>query len=169
MLFSGNKKRIEELNNSVEQLTKKVAELSKQNTTSQAILSSMIEGVIAVDKETRITSVNQSIEGIFDVKRNEIEGRIFLEAIRNNDISGVINDVLKNKKFISTELSLVWPMQKIFQVNATPLFEKGNISGCLLVIHDITEMRRLETVRRDFVANVSHELKTPLTSIMGFV
>ena len=169
MLFSGNKKRVEELEDSIELLTKKVAELTKQNSTTQAILSSMIEGVIAVDKETKITSVNQSIESIFDVKRDEIEGRIFLEAIRNNDISNIISDVLKNKKFISTELSLVWPMQKVFQVNVTPLFEKNDISGCLLVIHDITEMRKLETVRRDFVANVSHELKTPLTSIMGFM
>ena len=168
MLFSA-KKRVEELENSIEQLTKEIAELNKQNTTAQAILASMVEGVIAVDKETRITSVNQGIEGIFGVKRADINGKIFLEAIRNNDISNLINEVLKDKKFISAELTLVWPVQKIFQVNATPLFENGNISGCLLVIHDITEMRRLETVRRDFVANVSHELKTPLTSIMGFV
>ena len=169
MLFSGNKKRIEELESLLEQLAKENSELNKQNATAQAILFSMIEGVIAVDKDTKITSVNHGIEGIFEVKRAQIEGRLFLEAIRNNDISDIINEVLKNKKFISTELNLVWPMQKTFQVNATPLFEKENISGCLLVIHDITEMRKLETVRRDFVANVSHELKTPLTSIMGFV
>jgi two-component system phosphate regulon sensor histidine kinase PhoR len=63
----------------------------------------------------------------------------------------------------------MWPVQKIFQINASPIFKKEEVSGCLLVIHDITEIRKLETMRRDFVANVSHELKTPLTSIKGFV
>jgi two-component system phosphate regulon sensor histidine kinase PhoR len=63
----------------------------------------------------------------------------------------------------------MWPVQKIFQINASPVFEKGIVSGCLLVIHDMTEIRKLETMRRDFVANVSHELKTPLTSVKGFL
>jgi two-component system phosphate regulon sensor histidine kinase PhoR len=60
-------------------------------------------------------------------------------------------------------------VQKVFQVNASPIFEKEAVSGCLMVIHDITEIRKLERIRSDFVANVSHELKTPLTSIKGFV
>jgi two-component system phosphate regulon sensor histidine kinase PhoR len=60
-------------------------------------------------------------------------------------------------------------VHRVFEVNATPIFDNSVVSGCLIVIHDITEIRRLETVRSDFVANVSHELKTPLTSIKGFV
>jgi two-component system phosphate regulon sensor histidine kinase PhoR len=66
-------------------------------------------------------------------------------------------------------LRLSWPVQKIFQVNCAPVSEKGRVNGCLTVIRDITELKKLETMRQDFVANVSHELKTPLTSIMGFV
>jgi two-component system phosphate regulon sensor histidine kinase PhoR len=60
-------------------------------------------------------------------------------------------------------------VQKVFRVNASPIFEQDKLSGCLAVIHDITELRKLEKVRTDFVANVSHELRTPLTSIKGFV
>jgi len=60
-------------------------------------------------------------------------------------------------------------VRRVFEVNATPIFDNNVISGCLVVVHDITEIRRLETVRSDFVANASHELKTPLTSIKGFV
>ncbi|MDD5255578.1 MAG: ATP-binding protein, partial [Candidatus Omnitrophica bacterium] len=63
----------------------------------------------------------------------------------------------------------VWPVQGVFEISVAPLFAKDKISGCLAVIHDITEIKKLEAMRRDFVANVSHELKTPLTSVKGFV
>jgi two-component system phosphate regulon sensor histidine kinase PhoR len=106
---------------------------------------------------------------MFSVIKNDVENKVFLEAIRNNDISEVINAVFKNGEFICRELNLVYPVQKIFQINASPIFEKDIVRGCLLVIHDITELKKLELVRSDFVANVSHELKTPLTSIKGFV
>jgi len=169
MFIFNTKKRINELKQINEQLSAKIIELEKQNNTFQSILHGMVEGVIAVDQDTRIVSVNPSIENIFGVKKSMIEGKFLLEAIRNNDIVDIVNNVLKKKEVISTELTLLWPVQKIFQVNASPILESGSIGGCLMVIHDITEIRRLETMRRDFVANVSHELKTPLTSIKGFV
>jgi two-component system, OmpR family, phosphate regulon sensor histidine kinase PhoR len=169
MFFAKRKKQADELASCLKDAEEKSLKLENENKRMQAILNSMIEGVIAVDRDTRVLSVNPTIEKIFDVPRGNILGKFFLEAFRNNDISEIINAVLSNGEFISKELSLVWPLQKIFQVNASPIFEKDTVSGCLLVIHDITEIRRLETMRRDFVANVSHELKTPLTSIKGFV
>jgi two-component system phosphate regulon sensor histidine kinase PhoR len=169
MLIFGAKKQIEDLRRSLSVMQDKIMILEQQVSRYHTILESMVEGVIAVDIATKIISVNPQIEQIFGIPRGEAEGKIFLEAIRNNDIAEIIDRVLKNNKFISVEITLAWPIQKIFQVNAAPLFEKEKISGCLLVIHDITEIRRLETVRSDFVANVSHELKTPLTSIKGFV
>jgi two-component system phosphate regulon sensor histidine kinase PhoR len=93
----------------------------------------------------------------------------FLEVIRNNDIAEIIGSVLKNGRFRSAEIDMAWPVRRALEVNASPIFSGDAISGCLAVFHDITEIRRLETMRRDFVANVSHELKTPLTSIKGFV
>ena len=169
MAFFDSKKRINELYKNIEQLSAQVAQLRAENSAKQAILESMIEGVIAVDKDTKIISINPAIEVIFKVKREEAEGRFLLEAVRNNDIAELINLCLQNKELISKELILVWPVQSIFQVNASPLFENDAVSGCVVVIHDITEIRRLERMRSDFVANVSHELKTPLTSIKGFV
>ena len=169
MLTFNSKKRISELNQNIERLSVQVAQLRAENSAMQAILGSMIEGVIAVDKGTKIISVNPAIERIFKIKKEEAEGKFLLEAIQNNDIAEVIGNVLQNKKVISKELSLVWPVQRTFRVNVSPLFENGAVSGCVAVIHDITEIRRLERMRSDFVANVSHELKTPLTSIKGFV
>ncbi len=171
LFFKRNRyiKTIDALKSAIEDLEEKVRRLENENIKMQAILNSMVEGVVAVDKETRILSINPTIEKIFDIQATDVKGKFFLEAIRNNDLSELLNNVLEKREFVSKELSLVWPVQKVFQVNASPIFERETVSGCLLVIHDITEIRRLERMRSDFVANVSHELKTPLTSIKGFV
>lgn len=157
------------LNDMAARLESKIRELSLQNQKLAAIFDSMIEGIIVVDREGRIVSVNASIERIFNVSAGVVRGELFLEAIRNNDLSALISGVLKGGGPVSGELTLAYPVRGIFQINATPIFDGGSVNGCLAVVHDITEMRRLETIRRDFVANVSHELKTPLTSIKGFV
>jgi two-component system phosphate regulon sensor histidine kinase PhoR len=157
------------LNRMADSLEDKIKKVEIKNQQLKAILESMVEGIIVTDKSGHIISLNPTVEKIFSILKQDAEGKLFLEIIRNNDIADIINYVLKNGKFKSCEISLVWPVQRIFEINATPIFEKDSISGCLLVIHDITEIRRLETMRRDFVANVSHELKTPLTSIKGFV
>jgi two-component system phosphate regulon sensor histidine kinase PhoR len=157
------------LNKMAQNMEDKINEIEIKNQHLVAILESMVEGIIVVDKASRIVSVNHTVENIFNISKKNLEGKIFLEVIRNNDILDIISAVLKKGEFTSCELTLVWPVQKIFQINASPVFEKGIVSGCLLVIHDMTEIRKLETMRRDFVANVSHELKTPLTSIKGFL
>ena len=169
MFFGKEKKRIRELSSALESASKRIAELERQNSETQAILESMVEGVIVLDRDSRIVSINPTITKIFEIKKENAQGRLFLDAIRNNDIAEVANLVLKGERFVSKEISLVWPVQRVFQINASLILENETVSGCLLVIHDITEIRKLEAVRRDFVANVSHELKTPLTSIKGFV
>jgi two-component system phosphate regulon sensor histidine kinase PhoR len=157
------------LNKMAQDIEDKIKEVKTQNQKLAAIFNSMIEGIIVVDKISHIISINPTIEKIFSVSRKEVEGRAFLEAIRNNDIYEVISSVLTKGKPLSAEISLILPVRRTFEINATPIFDNNVVSGCLIVIHDITEIRRLETVRSDFVANVSHELKTPLTSIKGFV
>jgi len=157
------------LNKMAQDIEDKIKEVKTQNQKLAAIFNSMIEGIIVVDKASHIISINPTIEKIFSVSRKEVEGRAFLEAIRNNDTHEIISSVLTKGKPLSAEISLILPVRKTFEINATPIFDNNIVSGCLIVIHDITEIRRLETVRSDFVANVSHELKTPLTSIKGFV
>ena len=157
------------LNKMAQDLEDKIKEIRQQNQELSAIFNSMIEGIIVVDKTSRIVSVNPAIEKIFGILNADAQGKTFLEAVRNNEISEIINNVLTQGKSLSVEVTLVLPGHRIFEVNAVPIFENDSVNGCLVVIHDITEIRRLETIRRDFVANVSHELKTPLTSIKGFV
>lgn len=157
------------LNKMAQEIEDKIKETNIQNQQLKAVFNSMIEGVIVVNRAGHIISINPAIEKIFNISARDVEGKLFLEAIRNNNITDVINEVLNKASFLSEELVLAWPVQRIFQVNAAPIFEKESVSGCLIVIHDVTEIRRLENMRRDFVANVSHELRTPLTSIKGFV
>lgn len=157
------------LNKMAEDIENKVREIRTQNQKLAAIFNSMIEGIIVVDKTGHIISVNPAVKKIFAIADKGAEGRPLLEVIRNNDISGVINSVLEKRESACGDITLVYPVRKVFEISATPIFDKNEVSGCLAVIHDITEIKRLETIRSDFVANVSHELKTPLTSIKGFV
>lgn len=165
----GAKKQIAKLKFESERAQEQLAALETRCTPVLGVLESMVEGVIIVAKDTKIVSINPSAEKIFGILKNQAEGKFFLESIRNTDIAELINESFKRGEFISKELTLVWPVQKTFQINASVISDASGVRGCLLIIHDITEIRRLEQMRRDFVANVSHELKTPLTSIKGFV
>jgi two-component system phosphate regulon sensor histidine kinase PhoR len=157
------------LNKMAQEIEEKVSEIATQKQHLEAIFNSMVEGVIITDNSEKIVSINHAIEELFSIKQDQVQGMFLLESIRNSDISAVIANAIKNGNFISKEITLVMPVLRIIKVNVSPIFEKNKVTGAITVIHDITQMRYLETLRRDFVANVSHELKTPLTSIKGFV
>jgi two-component system, OmpR family, phosphate regulon sensor histidine kinase PhoR len=157
------------LNKMAQDIEEKIREIDTKSQHLEAIFNSMAEGVIVTDANERVVSFNHAIEELFGIELEQAEGKFILEGIRNSEISGLINNVLKNARVISKEIVLALPEQKIVQANISPVFEKDKVTGCVAVIHDMTDIRRLETIRQDFVANVSHELKTPLTSIKGFV
>jgi len=133
------------------------------------VLASMNEGVLAVDRSELIIRLNSTAAGMFGRKVEYALGRSIQEICRHPEITRLTQEVLGDGSSRQCEIQLGGRNGRVLQIHASSLVNReGRRLGALLVFSDITELRRLETMRRDFVANVSHELKTPVTSIKGF-
>jgi two-component system phosphate regulon sensor histidine kinase PhoR len=158
------------LNQMAKQLGEKIRMITDQRNELETILSAMREGVLAVDSEEQILTFNQAAGFFLGIDRSSAKGHAIQEVLRNADILRFISGVLTGKGSAEGEIVLVGSENKFLQVSGTLLHDsKGKIIGALVVLNDITRLRQLENIRREFVANVSHELKTPITSIKGFV
>jgi two-component system phosphate regulon sensor histidine kinase PhoR len=154
------------MSESLEQQMKQIREEEKRFTD---VMKNMVSGVILINQEGRILLVNRAIESILGLNGDEIIGIRHNETTKNFGLSQLIDRVLKEKNRVRNEIHIYYPEEKILDANLAPLFdEEGHFVGVVVVLHDITEIRRLEKIRSDFVANASHELKTPVTSIRGF-
>ncbi len=153
-----------------------ISTLTEQRNRTDAVLSSMVEGVIAIDKNDRIIAINDAAKLLFGLDHKPQTGTWLGEVIRNAGLNSFMKRVQKCEQAIEEELNLIVNLSKgdssqyVLQLHGNVLRDaNGNAIGVLLVINDITRLKKLETMRSDFVANVSHELRTPLTSVKGFV
>jgi len=156
------------LNETAARLNASISVLTDERNRSSAILGSMIEGVAVISGDERIIFSNRAfsrILGLEDVR--EIEGRPLLEVARQSDLLAAIKMALSGQEQVTSEIAVGTVRPRSFAVTAAPVQATGH-KGAVLVLHDITDLRRLERVRQDFVANVSHEFRTPLTAIQGF-
>ena len=152
-------------------LREKIDDLEREQAKATAILDAMVEGVIATDGHDHIILLNERARGIFGLGQTRVERRPLLEVIRNVDLHGLLNEsrAAADGEVVSREIKLPEPSERVLQVHAVPLRFTGDEPGVVIILHDITELRRLEQVRTEFVANVSHELRTPLTAIQGYL
>jgi len=155
------------LNETAARLDRTIRTLTEERNLSSAILGSMVEGVAVVNASERLLFANPGFEEILDLDVPPQSGRALVEIVRQTELLEAVRQVLKGEPRVETEIVTGTLRQRFFAVTVAAV-TAAETSGAVIVLHDITELRKLERVRRDFVANVSHELKTPLTAIQGF-
>jgi two-component system phosphate regulon sensor histidine kinase PhoR len=175
------------LNETARRLESEIRLLSGERNRSSAILRSMVEGVAVIDAQERLVFSNRAFSEILNIDSKSSEGRPLIEVVRNSELTGLIRKALDGEEGLQSDIVTGIVLQQSFSVTAAPvkaleptagvsnasgpsvaIFPAPKPSGAVVVLHDVTELRRLERVRQDFVANVSHEFKTPLTAIQGF-
>ncbi len=156
------------LNETAAHLDSSIRTLTEERNQSAAILRSMAEGVAVVGSDQRLIFCNEAFSHVLSISGSGLVGRPIVEAIRQSDLLESILKALAGNESVRTEFVIGTLRTRSFSVTAAPVRTGGVIRGAVMVLHDISEIRRLERARRDFVANVSHEFKTPLTAIQGF-
>jgi len=150
-------------------LGSRIEDLESEKGKIAVILSHMNEGVIAVDRHKRIVLMNPTAEKIFGVHDSALQGKSLIEVTRHPQIERIVDRAFGEQKTASEEVQLSGETKKTLRLSVVILTEHARDIGGILVFHDMTELRRLENIRKEFVTNVSHELRTPLTAIKGFV
>lgn len=160
----------EAMNCMAEQLDERINTVMKQRSELESMLSSMVEAVVIVDPDGRIIRSNQAAGTLFGFRVETAEQRHLQEIIRNMDVQRFMRATLASPGPLEDVIVLGVGNEQFLRAHGTLLrTTAGEITGALLIFHNITRLKQLENMRRDFVANVSHELKTPITSISGFV
>ncbi len=158
------------LNQMAAQLSDRLDTITKQRNEQEAVFASMVEGVLAVDTNGRIINLNGAAARLLNLDPGNARGRTIQETVRNRELQEFIGAALAALAPSETEIILYGSEERFLQLHGTALADQaGSRIGAVVVLNDITRMKRLETVRRDFVANVSHELKTPIAALKGCV
>jgi two-component system phosphate regulon sensor histidine kinase PhoR len=136
----------------------------------RAVFTSMRDAVIALGKTGKVALINPVAEHLFDIKAEDVVGKSVLEVIRHHQLARAMHTTMQSGTPATLEFETFEVPPRHFQAEVAPVHTaRGELSGAVAVLHNVTELRRLERVRSEFVANVSHELRTPITSIKGFL
>ncbi len=149
-------------------LQRQMEKVRKNKRRLLSVIESMESGLLMINAEGKISLVNKSFERMFGVPAADLIGTSYEDFSTTYDLPSIISEVAEKGVKFGQEIHLYYPEERILEASFTPMYMESNGCGVVAVFHDLTEIRRLEQLRKDFVANVSHELKTPITSIRGF-
>ncbi|OFZ18210.1 MAG: hypothetical protein A2Z20_11845 [Bdellovibrionales bacterium RBG_16_40_8] len=164
---------IHELANAMEtirdHMQQRIHTILMQKSEQDALLASMVEGVVAVDHAYQILHINSAAGNILGVSPESVIGQNIDSVIKEKSVLDTVRESLVSNKMIEKDIEFSGGSKKYLQLHASPMQMPDDFRyGVVLVFSDVTRLRELENIRRDFVSNVSHELRTPLTSIQGF-
>jgi two-component system phosphate regulon sensor histidine kinase PhoR len=155
--------QLEKITTELQQLQKQIA---KRESGMQTIFSAMQDALLVVDSNRQVVLTNQTFRKLFDVPEISLATPL-LEIVRDPTLDGLVTDALRFERPVRCELALDESQIELHAVATRN--EAGEITGALILFHDITELKKMDQVRRDFVANVSHELRTPLSILRGYI
>ncbi|MGD9851566.1 MAG: sensor histidine kinase [Nitrospirales bacterium] len=159
------------LNHLVDRIQSRVAYLEEERAKIVAVVENLVEGVLAFDPKGKVLFSNPSARRILGLEAKALQGSTVLEVIRHQQLAGLVEASrhLALHETRHAEVELHAPVPMVLEVYALPVPFSNKKQGSVIVLHDVTELRRLEQVRAEFIDNVSHELRTPLTAIVGYL
>ncbi|MFT5366190.1 MAG: two-component system phosphate regulon sensor histidine kinase PhoR [Candidatus Latescibacterota bacterium] len=148
------------------QIQARIGQITLEKSRLEAVLTSITESILVTEQSGRVSMANRAFEKLFAITQNPV-GRMPIELVRQREVQEAIEQTMESGQVVFLGLTLSDGLERYLDVHVAPILQAGTCVGSVTVFYDITELRRLERIRKDFVANVSHELRTPLTTIKG--
>lgn len=156
------------VNAMAESLQQQMMRIREKESQLESVLDNMINGIVMIDRTGSIRLLNRMAEELLGLPARELTGRHYTEARQQYELIRMIQEGLERREHLHDEMTFYYPEERLVEITLVPIFDKDEFAGVLLVLQDVSAIRRLERMRSEFVANVSHELKTPIAAVKGF-